>query len=128
MSNPTPNLIYSGLNGNHCNTHDDLAYANAYGTPCIGGESIDVTGDNAISLNPPSNARKAHMIIESDVTAAQNKVVARFRICGNEPTPNEGFPLGDMATVCIGHPSNLQNFKVISLDSNHVHKLSIIYF
>ena len=85
--------IFDPLNGKYCNSHDDLAHKQVYGSLCVGGESVDLNTGVVKTLTPDGNTtkapRKAQIIIEKDPLQAAGEIVARFTLCGNNPDDNK---------------------------------------
>ena len=127
--------IYSLEDGLHCNTHDDLAYKQVYGTKCLGGETITLSPAAAIGLTPVVGTnvskmpKKAVLILEPDGTEP-NDIAARFKMCGGEPDENNGFPLGKMGQISVCRADNIAAFKIIATNSAALseHKLRVMYF
>lgn len=122
----SPNLIFSGLLGNHCNTHDDLAYKQLFGSACLGGEVINVSIDAEFFGSIPQTAQSATLILEPNAAANPNNVLARYKICGGAPTPVDGLPLFAYAIIEVANPVNLNAFQIISADGLD-HTLRVVY-
>ncbi len=134
MTLTASNPILSGAYGVHCNTGDDLSFKTVYGTPCIGGEAFTVDTDEAKVLNPSLNvtanstARKAEIIIEKDPGQPEGQICARFKMCGDAPTANSGFPLYNNGQICVMTIQNLANFSIIGIGAGFNHTVRVMYF
>lgn len=124
--------IYSAANGVYCNSHDDIAHKQVYGTNCCGGESFNIDSATSSGLNPTENttktARQAQIIIEKDDAQEPGKIVARYKMCGAEPTSTSGFPVGNFGTICVGGKQNIENFKIIAAEGAGVPTVRVMYF
>lgn len=104
-------------------------YLNAllYGGRCLGYERLEVD-ETVQSFTIPEKCQTAVLSVEAGQGASDSTKIARFLETGDDPSANDGMPLGDGSILQISGKLNLDAFKVIGLDAGVTHIINIQYY
>ena len=94
----------------------------------LGGYQDVEIGNQSVSIQVPELAVSAVIIIEVDETCSVLHRVVRFKENGANPSPNSGFALGDNDMYSIIGKQNLEQFRIISIEADKIHKARIQFF
>ena len=94
----------------------------------LGGYQDVEIGNQSVSIQVPELAVSAVIIIEADETCNTLHRVVRFKENGTEPNSSSGFALGDNDMYSIIGKQNLEQFKIISIEADKIHKARIQFF
>jgi len=93
-----------------------------------GYQDLAIGSTNAVSLFVPENAISAVLIIEAHLESSLLHRVVRFKENGTTPTATSGFALGDNDIFSIVGRHNLNQFRIIGIDTNLTHVARIQFF
>lgn len=93
-----------------------------------GFQDIEISSVEAVTLNAPTTAVSALLIVEADITSTRFNRVIRFKENGTLPTITSGFGLGDNDAYTIIGKQNLNNFRAIGMETGKKHILRIQYY
>jgi hypothetical protein len=94
----------------------------------VGYDTLVVDSANVGTLTIPENARYALLVVESDANQNNRDIVLRFREDGEDPTTEEGMPLGDLGVYEVKGTENMQRFKIVGIEQERIHKIRIQFF
>jgi hypothetical protein len=98
------------------------------GGDCIGYQNIEVGNFAPSTLTVPHGAVYALIIAEADPGVTNKSRIMRFKETTEEPTDTDGMPMGDLSVYEVKGAVNMQNFKIISIESGVLHVLRVQYF
>jgi hypothetical protein len=110
------------------NVIGDLLYTLFFQGECVGYDTLVVDNANIGTLTIPEDARYAMLVVESDANQNNKDIVLRFREDGEEPTADDGIPLGDLGVYEVKGIENMQRFKIVGIEQERIHKIRIQFF
>ncbi len=93
-----------------------------------GYQDLEISADVAVVLQVPEKAVSAVLILEVDSKCKMPHRAVRFKENKTSPTAISGFALGDHDVYSIIGKHNLENFRVIGVESDCIHIARIQYY
>lgn len=94
----------------------------------LGGYQDVTINSEVASLQVPSLAVSAVLILEADATSTSLHRAVRFKENGSDPSSSSGFALGDNDIYSIIGIQNLEQFRIVSIEQDKTHIARVQFF